>query len=234
MRFHPLRWTWTSPRSSWQFPKNELSFQSDRQFYNLNFSTSFYCIFVLNFFFLSHQNLIWLNRFEQTQFGRLNANDTHNDTLLLIGVSKAVRNEHHAIVDEKSNEYTGRDDFGVRGFVLVQIPRPSYAKEPSLITRTVQNNDDKVEHLKSQTISLPEWKPTWNTFMSVRNAHAFFIIVFVNTRPLIWRPDNFMIHLWKLIPNELLHAFLTRYRYFYTIENLRKTSFFSFAFSNIL
>ena len=69
----------------------------------------------------------------------------------MISSPEAVANENDAGVNEKSHQNPGRDDLRVWVFVLVQVPRSSHAKELSLVSCSIQDQDYEVDNLKRLT-----------------------------------------------------------------------------------
>lgn len=64
-----------------------------------------------------------------------------------------VRYKNHDGVDEEPDEHAGRDDFRVRIFLLVQIPRAAYTQEPAAVPGPVEHQNNYVQHLRNNNIA---------------------------------------------------------------------------------
>lgn len=60
---------------------------------------------------------------------------------------ETVRYQYHDRVDEETNEHAGRDNFRVRVFLFVQVPRAAHAQETTVVSGPVHHQNDDVQHL---------------------------------------------------------------------------------------
>lgn len=71
--------------------------------------------------------------------------DHFNERLFVISTAEAEGDKNYAGVYEEPDEDARRDDLRVRVLVLVQIPCPANAQKFPLVSRSVQDQDNKIE-----------------------------------------------------------------------------------------
>lgn len=79
----------------------------------------------------------------------------------MLGRSEAEGDHDNTGIDEEADQNAGGDDFHVRNFVLVQVPRSSDTEKFSAVPITIYHENDKIYYLEKKTIEATKIIYTW-------------------------------------------------------------------------
>lgn len=92
----------------------------------------------------------------------------------MLGRSEAEGDHDNTGIDEEADQNAGGDDFHVRNFVLVQVPRSSDTEKFSAVPITIYHENDKIYYL--------EKKNNWS-----HKDYIYLVVVYIEGESNSWR-----------------------------------------------